>query len=217
MKNIIFIAPPAAGKGTMSSLLKAKYGYMHISTGDLLRDAKNQDNELGRKLVTMLSSGKLVPDEIVLELLEKSLDNRDKGIPFILDGYPRNLSQVDSLLNLFKKDDIDNYIAIYLDIYYEKAMHRTLGRLTCKNCGNSFNKYIEATRPKVDGICDNCGSKLEIRSDDNEGTFKIRYDEYMNNTKPVVDYFNKINRLGVVNVTDNLEETLLQVEKYLEV
>ena len=68
MKNIIFIAPPAAGKGTMSSLLKAKYGYMHISTGDLLRDAKNQDNELGRKLVTMLSSGKLVPDEIVLEL-----------------------------------------------------------------------------------------------------------------------------------------------------
>ena len=96
-------------------------------------------------------------------------------------------------------------------------MHRTLGRLTCKNCGNSFNKYIEATRPKVDGICDNCGSKLEIRSDDNEETFKIRYDEYMNNTKPVVDYFNKINRLGVVNVTDNLEETLLQVEKYLEV
>ena len=105
MKNIIFIAPPAAGKGTMSSLLKAKYGYMHISTGDLLRDAKNQDNELGRKLVTMLSSGKLVPDEIVLELLEKSLDNRDKDIPFILDGYPRNLSQVDSLLNLFKKDN----------------------------------------------------------------------------------------------------------------
>lgn len=217
MKNIIFIAPPAAGKGTMSSLLKAKYGYMHISTGDLLRDAKNQDNELGRKLVTMLSSGKLVPDEIVLELLEKSLDNRDKDTPFILDGYPRNLSQVDSLLNLFKKDNIDNYIAIYLDIDYEKAMHRTLGRLTCKNCGNSYNKYIEATRPKVDGICDNCGSKLEIRSDDNEETFKIRYDEYMNNTKPVVDYFNKINRLGVVNVTDNLEETLLQVEKYLEV
>lgn len=217
MKNIIFIAPPAAGKGTMSSLLKAKYGYMHISTGDLLRDAKNQDNELGRKLVTMLSSGKLVPDEIVLELLEKSLDNRDKDTPFILDGYPRNLSQVDSLLNLFKKDNIDNYIAIYLDIDYEKAMYRTLGRLTCKNCGNSYNKYIEATKPKVDGICDNCGSKLEIRIDDNEETFKIRYDEYMNNTKPVVDYFNNINRLGVVNVTDNLEETLLQVEKYLEV
>ena len=124
MKNIIFIAPPAAGKGTMSSLLKAKYGYMHISTGDLLRDAKNQDNELGRKLVTMLSSGKLVPDEIVLELLEKSLDNRDKDTPFILDGYPRNLSQVDSLLNLFKKDNIDNYIAIYLDIDYEKEMTR---------------------------------------------------------------------------------------------
>ena len=110
MKNIIFIAPPAAGKGTMSSLLKAKYGYMHISTGDLLRDAKNQDNELGRKLVTMLSSGKLVPDEIVLELLEKSLDNRDKDTPFILDGYPRNLSQVDSLLNLFKKDNTDKVL-----------------------------------------------------------------------------------------------------------
>ena len=82
---------------------------------------------------------------------------------------------------------------------------------------NQASQNMQATRPKVDGICDNCGSKLEIRSDDNEETFKIRYDEYMNNTKPVVDYFNKINRLGVVNVTDNLEETLLQVEKYLEV
>ena len=217
MKNIIFIAPPAAGKGTMSSLLKAKYGYMHISTGDLLRDAKNQDNELGRKLVTMLSSGKLVPDEIVLELLEKSLDNRDKDIPFILDGYPRNLSQVDSLLNLFKKDDIDNYIAIYLDIDYEKAMHRTLGRMICSNCKSSFNKFKEATRPKVDGICDFCGSKLEVRADDTEETFKVRYQTYIEDTKPVLDYFKKIGKLENIKVNDNPQEMLENIEKYLEV
>ena len=191
MKNIIFIAPPAAGKGTLSSLLKAKYGYMHISTGDLLRDAKNQDNELGRKLVTMLSSGKLVPDEIVLELLEKSLDNRDKGIPFILDGYPRNLSQVDSLLNLFKNDDIDNGIRCKKEYYLNnKLVHEeTLfdSRIeytfisknmenkehTCPNCGmhSKLKDFVEG--------CPYCHTYYNLDYTDKDLGSKYHYDQVL--------------------------------------
>lgn len=217
MKNIIFIAPPAAGKGTMSSLLEEKYGYVHISTGDLLREAKNKNDELGIKLTTMLSSGKLVPDEIVLDLLYNRIKMDDCKKGFILDGYPRNVSQIDSLMKIFDELNIDNYTVIYLDVLYEEAMQRTLGRLTCPKCKSGFNKFKEATKPKVEGICDKCGSVLEVRSDDTEETFKIRYNTYVNDTKPVVDYFKDINKLEVVEVSDSPQEMLSQIEKILEV
>ncbi|MDD5835684.1 MAG: nucleoside monophosphate kinase [bacterium] len=217
MKNIIFIAPPAAGKGTMSSLLEAKYNYVHISTGDLLRDAKSENNELGTKLKEMLGSGKLVPDNIVLDLLYNRIKIEDKTHSFILDGYPRNRSQVDSLMNIFKELDINDFIGVYLDCDYEEAMKRTLGRLVCPNCKRSFNKFKTATKPKVEGICDNCGSVLETRNDDTEETFKVRYQSYMNETKPVIDYFQSINRLVTVKSTDNPDEMLKEIEKYLEV
>ena len=202
MKNIIFIAPPAAGKGTMSTLLKNKYNYVHISTGDLLRDAKSKNDEFGKMLAGMLSSGKLVPDEIVLELLENRIKQDDAKRGFILDGYPRN---------------INDYVVIYLDVDYEEAMHRTLGRMICSNCKSSFNKFKEATRPKVDGICDFCGSKLEVRADDTEETFKVRYQTYIEDTKPVLDYFKKIGKLENIKVNDNPQEMLENIEKYLEV
>ena len=115
MKNIIFIAPPAAGKGTMSTLLKNKYNYVHISTGDLLRDAKSKNDEFGKMLAGMLSSGKLVPDEIVLELLENRIKQDDAKKGFILDGYPRNIKQVDSLIKLFNELNINDYAPLYLD------------------------------------------------------------------------------------------------------
>lgn len=217
MKNIIFIAPPAAGKGTMSTLLKNKYNYVHISTGDLLRDAKSKNDEFGKMLAGMLSSGKLVPDEIVLELLENRIKQDDAKKGFILDGYPRNVKQVDSLIKLFNELNTNDYVVIYLDVDYEEAMHRTLGRMICSNCKSSFNKFKEATRPKVDGICDFCGSKLEVRADDTEETFKVRYQTYIEDTKPVLDYFKKIGKLENIKVNDNPQEMLENIEKYLEV
>ena len=189
MKNIIFIAPPAAGKGTMSTLLKNKYNYVHISTGDLLRDAKSK-NRIKQ-------------------------DDAKRG--FILDGYPRNIKQVDSLIKLFNELNINDYVVIYLDVDYEEAMHRTLGRMICSNCKSSFNKFKEATRPKVDGICDFCGSKLEVRADDTEETFKVRYQTYIEDTKPVLDYFKKVGKLENIKVNDNPQEMLENIEKYLEV
>jgi len=217
MKNIIFIAPPAAGKGTMSSLLKAKYGYMHISTGDLLRDAKNQDNELGRKLVTMLSSGKLVPDEIVLELLEKSLDNRDKDTPFILDGYPRNIKQAEIYDDLLKELSYDMGVVIFLDIDKDTAMKRALSRVVCSKCGLSYNLDNKELSPIKEGICDACGGTLKTRGDDNKETFITRFDTYMKETYPLIEYYEKKNNLVKIEVSNlTADEVFEEVKKVIK-
>lgn len=216
MRNIIFIAPPAAGKGTMSKMLVDKCGYIHISTGDLLREAKNSTDELGTKISNLLSTGKLVPDEIVLELLDNRIKKDDCQNGFILDGYPRNIKQVDSLLKLFNELNIKDYIAIYLDVDYLEAINRTLGRLVCPKCGTSYNKYKEKTKPKVTGICDKCQTSLIERSDDTEETFKIRYQTYIEETKPVIDYFQSIGKLKTVKSIDDIDVMLEQIIKLLE-
>ena len=176
MKNVIFIAPPAAGKGTQSELLVENYNYEHISTGDLLRNKQNDGSNLGNQIKELLKTGKLIDDEIVTELLKEKLVNI-KG-NFILDGYPRNIKQARILNDLLSELDISEIAVIYLDVDEETAMKRALGRITCPKCKRTYNKYNELTKPKVMGF-----------SDDNEETFKIRFNEYINNTKPLLDYY----------------------------
>lgn len=216
MKNIIFIAPPAAGKGTMSKLLSDKYNYLHISTGDLLRKAKEKNDELGRQIESLLNSGKLLPDEIVYKVLDNCIKNIHNK-PFILDGFPRNIDQVYYLEKLFKELNLNNYIVIYLDIDYDKAMARALGRLICPICNKNYNKYIETTKPKVENTCDICGSQLIIRNDDNEETFKIRYDTYVKETASILNYYKENNKLSNIIVNDNPQSMLKEIEKLLEV
>ena len=212
MKNIIFVAAPAAGKGTFSDMLQDKYGYVHISTGDLLRKAKNEDSELGKEIASLMNSGSLVPDEIVLELLSNYIKEIGTSKKFILDGVPRNVNQIEAVLNIVG----DDYVVVFLDVDYDKAMKRTLGRLTCPKCNKGYNKYSLEFRPKVDGICDNCGIELVARSDDNEETFKIRFDTYMNETREVLDYFKKINRLATIKVTDIAADDIKEIERVIE-
>ena len=200
MKNIIFIAPPAAGKGTQSDLLVKKYGYAHISTGDLLRNEVSSGTELGKKLDDILKSGSLVSDEIVTKLLKKRLEADDIQNGFILDGYPRTVNQAISLTDLAKELNIDLGIAVYLDMDKETAMHRALGRVTCPKCKRGYNKYEEILKPKVDMICDDCNVELTSRSDDNEETFINRFDTYLESTKPLLNYYEE---LGILNVIDN--------------
>ena len=200
MRNIIFIAPPAAGKGTQSDLLVKKYGYAHISTGDLLRNEVSSGTELGKKLDDILKSGSLVSDEIVTELLKKRLEADDIQNGFILDGYPRTVNQAISLTDLAKELNIDLGVAVYLDMDKETAMHRALGRVTCPKCKRGYNKYEEILKPKVDMICDDCNVELTSRSDDNEETFINRFDTYLENTKPLLNYYEE---LGILNVIDN--------------
>lgn len=211
MKNIIFIAPPAAGKGTYSELLENKYGYEHVSTGDLLRNEMKNGTDLGTKISDIMKSGALVPDDIVLELLKKHIEKIGNTKKIILDGVPRNMNQVKPVLEIM--DKLGEYVVIYLDVTIEEAMKRTLGRLSCPNCKKGYNKLIDDFKPKVKNICDNCGTKLLSRSDDNEETFKIRFDTYMSETSPLIEYFKGVDNLLVINANLKIEDNLPQIER----
>lgn len=212
MKNIIFVAPPAAGKGTYSSVLEKKFNYVHISTGDLLRDARKREDELGKKITLLMDSGKLVTDDIVLELLKQKLESLDSNDRIILDGFPRNVNQAKVLDDMFNSLGMIDYEVIYLEIDKESALKRTLGRLVCPKCKSSYNEFNEEMKPKVDNTCDNCGTLLEKRSDDTKETFEIRFDTYMSETKPVLDYYEEKGKLHSVSSLDGIETVLKNLE-----
>ena len=215
MKNIIFVAPPAAGKGTCSELLTKNFGYNHISTGDLLREARIKGDDLGKKVAELMDSGQLVSDDIVLELLQNKLNIMDKDQAFILDGYPRNILQANTLDDIFDKLSIKDYAVIYLRIDFDKALSRTLGRLICPKCKVGYNKDSASLKPKVDGICDNCGEALITRSDDNEETFKVRFNTYLENAKPILEYYESKGLLKVVDKI-NIDEVSNEIEKVIK-
>lgn len=200
MKNIIFIAPPAAGKGTQSNMLKEKFDYAHISTGDMLREAINSGSKLGMDVKNIIDKGELVSDDIIIKLVEEKLASLN-GKPFILDGFPRTLNQAKSLDNIID----DNYVAIYLDLSEEEAVKRITGRLTC-SCGKSYNVNIDSLKPKVEGICDDCGNALIKRDDDNVDAFKVRFKTFLDNTNSLLDYYEEKNKLVKINVNRDVLE-----------
>lgn len=213
MKNIIFIAPPAAGKGTQSELLVSEFGYNHISTGDLLRSKQNDGSELGNYIKDLLSQGKFVDDEIVTKLLSDKLSSIDG--PFILDGYPRNIEQANILENVLNSLNLSIDAVIYLNVDSETAMKRALGRVSCPKCNKIYNKYIEEKMPKVTNVCDDCGVELIGRSDDNEESFKIRFDTYINQTQPLLDYYKSNGLLVIIDKVNTPNETFEEVKKVI--
>ena len=214
MKNIIFIAPPAAGKGTASELLVERFNYKHISTGDMLREAIASGSELGNRVKSIMDQGLLVSDDIMVSLIDEKL-KKIAGSPFILDGFPRTLPQAEALVQMFKENNIDNYVAIFLDITEQLAMHRALGRLGCEKCGAIFHKYSEEKKPKVEGICDICGGKLISRSDDNEESFKKRFNTFIDNSEEIIKYFKSLNKLEVIDANRKAIESIVDIEKVI--
>lgn len=211
MKSIIFIAPPAAGKGTAAVMLSSKYNIPHISTGDILRNA--QDNtERGKYITNEMNQGHFVSDEIILELLKERLLQSDCNNGYILDGFPRNIEQAkhyEEILNNLNKDL--GYV-IVLDIDKEVAKNRIVGRVSCPKCGSIYNDLSEDMKPKKNGICDKCGSNLIKRSDDNAETFEKRFDTYLEKTKPLIDYYSKKNILYHINSNLGKDSTFAKIE-----
>ena len=214
MRNIILIAAPAAGKGTLSEMLVEKYNYAHISTGDLLRDASKEETELGKKISEMLQSGALVTNEIVFDLLEKRLMKDDTNNGYILDGFPRTLEQAEMYDETIKKLNKDLGVVIVLEADYETLEKRIVGRMLCEDCGSVYNTLTGVNTPKVDGICDKCGGKLYKRSDDNAESFKTRYETYIEKTKPLIDFYKEKGNLHFVN-SESKEDMLKDVEEIL--
>lgn len=211
MKNIIFIAAPAAGKGTMSEALMDKYGYAHISTGDILRSMAKEDSELGRTLSDLLSKGELISDEIVYQAVQERLSMPDLDNGYILDGFPRNIEQAIKYDDILKNIGRDLGIVIELKTPVEILKKRITGRRICKECGQTHNVLTGVNAPKVENKCNKCGGELYQRGDDNEESFKTRYQTYLDKTLPIIEYYNKKGVLHSLESCDP-EETLKEIE-----
>lgn len=201
MKSIILIAPPAAGKGTQSKLICDEYNMPHISTGDLLRERTSKNDEFALKLKEQMESGKLVSDDVILGLLSDKLNQIDE---YVLDGFPRNLNQAKEYDNMLSKLNKKVNYAIYLKIDKETAKKRIVGRTSCSNCGSVYNDLIKENMPKVTNKCDKCGNTLVKRSDDNEITFEKRYETYISETEPLLNYYKE---KGILYEVDSSLET----------
>jgi len=210
LKNIILIAPPAAGKGTQSNLLCEKYNLVHISVGDLLRIELQKDGEISQYLKQQMESGNLVKDEIIIEIIKNRLNNVDCKNGFILDGFPRTIRQAEML---DKMNIIINNV-FYINVDKETAKNRIVGRISCPKCGSVYNTEIEESIPKVSNVCDRCGSLLQKREDDNELVFENRYNTYVNETQPIIDFYKNKNVLCEIKNLSKME-TFNEIQKVL--
>lgn len=195
--NIIFIAPPAAGKGTQAKILCEKYGLLHISTGDLLRKASKENLELQAKM----NAGEFIDDSIILNLIEQEINTLQGKNGYVLDGFPRNMEQAKAFDYMIH----DKHLVIYIEVSKDIARNRILGRLYCPQCGASYNEFVIENQPKNFNICDKCHSDLIKRTDDTESTFENRFDVYLEHTEPLLKYYRSQN---VLHTIDGNQDTM---------
>ena len=207
--NITFIAPPAAGKGALSNMIYEKYGYPHVSIGDLLRNVEDE------KIKKELEAGAFVNNEIVAKLLYNRLSKDDCKNGFILDGFPRSLEQAEALNGIFERTGKFNLkndaMAIYFDIDNEVLIQRLINRRSCPKCGTIYN--LISNPPKIIDYCDICDSKLTIRKDDNEETARARFETYEKETAPLYDYFKQQGILKEIDAQGSISEIWEKVKQ----
>ena len=213
MKNIIFIAPPAAGKGTQSKLVSEEYNIPHISTGDLLREEINKASELGKSIKEDMEKGNLVSDEVITTLLKNRITSSDCKNGYILDGYPRNIAQAKTYNDLLDELNYDKGVVIFFDIDKERALKRTTSRIICPNCGSSYNLIVDELKPKKENTCDRCQGTLKTRNDDTEDVFINRFDTYINKTKDLIEYYDNLGILYKIEVLDKSANTIFEEVK----
>lgn len=207
--NLILIAPPAAGKGTFASMMNKKYGYVCISAGELLRGV-DPNTELGKKIREIQSRRELVSDEITNKLMKERLMKDDIKNGFILDGYPRHMPQVEAINEICEDLSLNIDYAVLLNVDYDTALKRTLGRQICPKCKKTYNRLTNVNRTIVENMCDECKVELTTRNDDNEETFKVGYSNYEKNCAPVIEYYRNIGKLIELDATHDAEYTFAQ-------
>lgn len=212
MKNIMFIAPPAAGKGTQADLIVEKYKIPHISTGEILRDIAEEDSELGEYVKETLSNGELVKDSITDQLIEKRLARDDCKNGFIIDGFPRNIEQAIRYDDILKKlkYEIGNVFLINID--KNLLEKRVIGRRVCEDCDAVYNLNSTEANPKVDSVCDLCGGKLYQRNDDNLEAFENRYRLYLEKVTPIMEHYKELGVLYEIDGNKPKEDVFQQID-----
>ena len=196
MKNIILIAPPGAGKGTISNYLVEHYGYVHVATGDLLRCGIKTNSPLGQEIEEIISKGHLVPDYMVIQLVWKKLEQIHNK-PFILDGFPRTLEQA-KVLEIMLQNLHFNCMIVYLDVDVKTVLKRIEGRRICNQYQKVYNIYSEELKSIQEGLCDNCGGVLVKRSDDDKEKMKVRFQIFEENITSILDFYRSQNELQVI-------------------
>lgn len=215
MKNIMFIAPPAAGKGTQAEIITAKYNIPHISTGDILREIAKQDSEIGNYVAETMASGKLVKDEITYQLIEERLSREDCKNGFIIDGFPRNLDQAIEYDKILSKLGYEVGNVFLLNISTKTLEKRITGRRVCEDCNAIYNINDTAKAPKVESVCDKCGGKLYQRKDDNLESFQTRFAMYQEKTEPIIEHYRKQNVLHEIDSNHEFDEVFRQIDEII--
>lgn len=203
--NILLLGAPGAGKGTQSSRLAEQYGVTHITTGDVLRENRDMETEYGTPREYM-EAGELVPDPVVNEIVSVAIDEADG---FVLDGYPRNLDQVEFLETVTTLD-----VVLYLDVSEDELVQRLTGRRVCAECGRNY--HVEYDPPSEPGVCDECGGELIQRDDDSPETVKERIRVFRENTEPVINYYEEEGSLVRVDGEQSPDEVWADIKRVID-
>jgi len=206
---LVLLGPPGAGKGTQAKRLAEKLELPHISTGDILRQNVKLDTDLGRQAKGIMDKGLLVPDDLVAKMLDQRFNNPDIKKGFILDGYPRTLSQAYSLDEILAAKGLAVDLVVYLDTSDQVIIKRLTGRLVCSKCGANF--HATNMPPKVKGLCDGCGGSLYQRSDDNEITVRKRLEVYKQQVASLIEYYKKVKKLHSLDADLDAQVVLNQI------
>ncbi len=207
--RLVFLGPPGAGKGTQAARLAGHLGVPRISTGDILRRHVADGTDLGRKAKGYMESGKLVPDELVIEMTKRRLGEPDAKKGFILDGFPRNIAQADVLATI---TPLDGVVDLYLEP--EELIKRSSGRRVCPKCEAVY--HILSSAPRQPGICDRCGSTLVTRPDDREDVVRVRIETYEKQTAPLLAYYRERGLLREVYASGLIDEVTQRVREALD-
>lgn len=212
-RRVILLGPPGSGKGTVAGQLKKEFGHSHISTGQLLRDEAASGSALGRQAQSFLERGELVPDEVVLELVERWMAAAPPDKGFISDGFPRTLKQAESLDEWAGQNGLHIEAVLFFECSEELILGRISGRRCCPKCGSSF--HLANLPPKRTGVCDDCDTPLVERRDDNVDVVRRRLDVYNRLTEPLVSYYWQLGRLSVVDAAPVYSELYAAVKMAL--
>jgi len=204
--NLVLLGPPGAGKGTLAARLVEAFGFVHLSTGDILREEVKKGSELGKLAQGYMERGELVPDEVILGMVRERVDGKSDG--FLFDGFPRTIAQAEGL-----EEILPVHLAIYLELPEEEVVRRLSARRVCKQCGANYNLITQP--PKVPGVCDRCGGELYQRPDDNEEVIRNRFRVYTEQSAPLIDYYERKGILVRVDASLPPEEVFRRVAEAL--
>jgi len=204
---LVFLGPPGAGKGTQAKLLSQRMGFLHLSTGDLLREAVKNQTPLGRKAKEYMDRGELVPDELIVQLIEETLP-KDGNV--ILDGFPRTVNQALALEEMLKVKGEKISKVLFFDVPDEVIVDRLSGRRVCSKCGAVY--HVKYNPPKVEGVCDLCGGSLVQRDDDKEEVVRKRLEVYRKQTQPLVEFYQERGIIYKLDAGKGVEELFEEVK-----